>query len=53
MADENESKEYVKNTKSKVIPKTYFATKEDLDNPRMRHGSSQLGVYKNIKTWRK
>lgn len=52
MTEEND-KEYSQNKKPKVIPKSYYATKTDLENQQLRHGSPAPNAYSNIKTWRK
>lgn len=38
---------------SKFVHKSYFASKEDLKNPALRHGDPRPGAYKNISAWRK
>lgn len=38
--------------KQKKLPREYFATKEECDNPKLRRGVPTKGAYKNISAWR-
>lgn len=34
-------------------PKNYYATQEDIADPRLRSASPRQGAYKSISSWRK
>lgn len=40
-------------TVKKSYPRSYYATKSDLDNMSLRSASPKIGAYKNISSWRK
>jgi len=41
------------NQVKKRHPRNYYATDEDMKNPKLRSASPKQGAYKNIFTWRK
>lgn len=43
----------VKPQKVVKYPHTYYATKEEMANPKFRRASPKEGAYKNIQAWRK
>jgi hypothetical protein len=39
--------------KVKRHPRNYYASDEDIKNPKLRSATPKKGAYKNILTWRK